>query len=115
MTILFAYDSADNAHAAIVAYAAGACKPPRARDRFHALPKDAAKAERVAMSRLRRCPKVRRVSVSLFDYRPQYYPFGHRLWPGMPQVGTLPLSCLPCCPAFRRVAVRRVKPTGGYA
>jgi hypothetical protein len=43
----------DDAHVLIVAAAGGACKPPRARDRFRAFPKDAAKAERVAMSCLR--------------------------------------------------------------
>lgn len=43
----------DDGHALIVAAAGGACKPPRARDRFRALPKDAAQAELVATSRLR--------------------------------------------------------------
>lgn len=49
---------------------------------------------------------MRRVSVSLFDYRPQYCPVGHQLWLGMAQVGTL-LSCLPCCLASG-VVVRSV-------
>lgn len=48
-----------------------------------------------------------RASVSLFDYRPQYCPFGHQLWPGIAQVGTLLLHA---CPAvlLRGVVIRSV-------
>lgn len=33
------------------------------------------------------------VSVSMFDYKPQRCPFGHKLWPGMAQVGWKPCIC----------------------
>ena len=69
----------DDAHALIVAAAAGACKPCRARERFQAVPKliDAAKAEPGCQVLPTRMPRVCRVFVSLFDYMPQRCPFGH--------------------------------------
>jgi hypothetical protein len=33
------------------------------------------------------------VSVSMFDHKPHSCPFGHRLWPGMAQVGWQPCLC----------------------
>jgi hypothetical protein len=69
----------DDTHALIVAAAAGACKPCRARERFQAVPKliDAAEAERGCHVLPTRMPRVCRVSISLFDYMPQRCPFGH--------------------------------------
>jgi hypothetical protein len=44
----------------------------------------------------------RLVSVSLFEHKPQYCPFGHRLWPGMGQVGWRPCICAPALEASER-------------
>ena len=35
------------------------------------------------------------VPVSLFEYKPEFCPFGHKLWPGMAQVSWKPCLCAP--------------------
>jgi len=42
------------------------------------------------------------VSVSLFEHKPRYCPFGHKLWPGMGQVGWRPCICAPALEASER-------------